>query len=58
MGHKRVQNKLINNNQGDNNDNIQDGTNNTGSTATQKNNASHTTLDQGMDPEGTPANRA
>ena len=54
---KRVQNKLINNNQGDNNDNIQDGTSNTGSTTTQNNNARHTTLDQGMVPEVTPANR-
>ena len=53
---KRVQNKLINKNWGDKTDDIHDGTNNTGATTTQ-NNASQTTLDQGMGPEDTPANR-
>ena len=54
---KRVQSKLIKNKQGDTNDNIQDGTNNTGSTTTQNNNAGNTTLDQGIGSEVTPANR-
>ena len=54
---KRVQSKLINNNQGHINDNIQDGTNNTRSTTTQNNNAGNTTLDQGIGPEVTPTNR-
>ena len=57
MGYKKVQNKLIINNWGDNNDSIQDCTNNTWSTTTQNNNAGNTTLDQGMGPEVTPTNR-
>ena len=55
----RVQSKLINNNQGENNDNnIQAGNNNTSTATTQNTIGNHTLQDQNMDPEVTITNRA